>query len=168
MVAQTEKMGEKMKPTKKAIDAQCQLYSFRNPNRRRVQFDTGDKMMTKQAEKDNCDINNIVNRYYQTGQLLKGRNHLSYGYAPDLDFKAAMDVLSRFNADFDGLSEEEQKIFDNNPEIFAQFLDDYDQNPQAFENELEKFRSSLASEDSSEQPAVAPSETENEANTGSV
>lgn len=63
--------------------------------RRRVTFDCGSEVLTEQAHKDACDINNILRTYRRTGMI----NHLNpgtaqYGDLPDhLDYQEALELV---------------------------------------------------------------------------
>lgn len=77
---------------------------------------------TKQAHKDECDVNQILKRYRATGQL----HHVSKftGVYADVsevtDFREAVDRVEKAKEVFAGLSSRVRKHFGNSP---AAFLD---------------------------------------------
>ena len=56
--------------------------------------------MTKQAFKDECDINNIVAKFQSTGQLPHTRGEPQFGYVPDIDFKDALDMVQNAKREY--------------------------------------------------------------------
>lgn len=89
--------------------------------------------LTKQYFKDECDINNVVNKFAQTGQIPNLNNmEPQYGNSPDMDLKTALDSVFELKAEFANLTTQEKAQFSNNPEIYAQFLSDYAQSPESF------------------------------------
>lgn len=89
--------------------------------RRRVSFDCGDRLITKQAHKDECDIHNILRQYQRTGII----NHVAaaraqYGDLPDpIDFQEAQHKLMAASTAFASLPSAVRDHFGNDP---AQFL----------------------------------------------
>lgn len=108
------------------------LLSFTPHKRNRVVLDCGDVQLTKQSFKDECDINNIIRRYEVSGELPVRFGAPQYGVAPDLDLKASVDILGAFRQEFEDLPDHVQNMFSNDPFIFAQFLEQYDENPEQF------------------------------------
>lgn len=101
---------------------------------------------TKQSFKDECDINNIVNKFQTTGILPS--NTLSdpqYGMAPDMDLKTAIDLTRKLKDDFDNLTPDQRVIFDNDFEIYGQFLDEFDRSPESFSETTEIDTNTLMS-----------------------
>lgn len=88
---------------------------FAPKNRRRVQVDCGDEMLTKQAFKDECDIHQILERYQRTGQL----THLASQQGQFLDLPASVDLqeayalAQRAGEAFDALPAAVRDRFDN-------------------------------------------------------
>ena len=90
---------------------------------------------TKQAHKDETDINKILRQYMKTGNI----NHLNlhgsqYGFATGDDFLESMNIVTKANEMFLDLPSEVRTRFDNNPEQFLDFV----QNPENLE-ELRKL-----------------------------
>lgn len=101
------------------------LHSFSNPSSSRVHPSLGDESLTKQSFKQECDINFIVNRFTQTGQLPTSiRNDGQYGYVPNMDLKDALDYVNELKDEFSSLTSEQQEMFDNDFVNYAQFLSD--------------------------------------------
>lgn len=82
--------------------------------------------MTKQAHKDECDINRILKQYSKTGII----NHIRQGEPvfadlPDpLDFQEALSVVSSAQAAFSELPALVRARFDNNPAALLEALND--------------------------------------------
>lgn len=95
-------------------------------DRPRVQVDLGGETRTKQAFKDECDINNIMAQYRQTGlirHLAKGQpQYLDVSDVPD--FRTALDHVATVSEFFSGLPAELRANFHNDPARFMDSLDD--------------------------------------------
>lgn len=94
--------------------------------------DPNEPSRTKQSFKDECDINNIMNRYIKTGEI----SHLNstnpeYGFAPDFDFSEAMEMVQRAQDLFDELPANIRERFDNDPGEFMAFCEDPANGPEA-------------------------------------
>lgn len=79
---------------------------------------------TKQSFKDECDINIIMKRYEQTGQI----DHLSsrpriYGDVPAMDFKEAMGLVVEAREQFALLPSAIRDRFHNDPSALLAFLE---------------------------------------------
>ena len=85
-----------------------------DPNPVRLRFP--EPGLTKQAPKEECDINNIVRRFHATGELPPGRKALNDGLeegdileAPDMDmFEAACMAAEAASAVEEGLPQQEE------------------------------------------------------------
>ena len=90
---------------------------------------------TKQSFADECDINNIVSRYAETGYLPPTRGEPQFGECPTVQLKDALDAVKRAREEYDNLSPELHKRFENfdhylnvlslhqeNPDVFHQVL----------------------------------------------
>lgn len=98
---------------------------FKTPyggERVRSQFATEGESLTKQADKDRCDINRIINGYQKTGVITHSNSaQPSYGDATGVDFQDAMNlVISAENA-FMELPAAVRKRFGNDPAQFLEF-----------------------------------------------
>lgn len=115
--------------------------------RERVQLFCSEPSLTKQSFKDECDINNIVNLFTQTGQMPTVNTMAEqYGDSPNITLKTALDLVKNLNQEFDNLSPEIQAGFNDNPREYAQFLSDYEEMPDSFIQQLEAQDDTLASQ----------------------
>lgn len=82
--------------------------------------------MTQQQFKDATDVNEIMKRYTQTGEI----NHLNKGQGIYLDnieipaYQDALDIVIQANLAFENLPAEVRKRFSNDPAELMQFLED--------------------------------------------
>lgn len=81
---------------------------------------------TRQEFKDECDINNILRQYNNTG-VLSHVNRASplYEDVTSYDYQAAMDIVANARSAFDGLPSQIRTRFDNDPSKLMDFV----QNP---------------------------------------
>lgn len=76
---------------------------------------------TKQAFREECDINNIMKKFQATGVAdFVNKRSPQYGDCTGVDFQAAMDTIISANEMFDELPSSIRKHFNNDP---AQLLD---------------------------------------------
>lgn len=100
---------------------------LRSPNRRRVQFSSGDQLITKQSHKDECDIHRILKQYQRTGIITHVQSaRPQYTDLPDsLDYHTALNVMIEAQSAFDALPSSVRDHFKNDPALFlAAFEDD--------------------------------------------
>lgn len=103
---------------------------FRRPDSIRVVFDCGDRLITKQSHRDECDIHNILRQYSRTGVI----NHINarqgqFMDLPDLgDYQAAMNTLIEAQNSFAALPAAVRDHFQNDP---GRFLDAFTDSSQA-------------------------------------
>lgn len=97
--------------------------------------------LTKQAFKDECDVNNILKNFEKTGQLpdlIKAQPQ--YGdFSEVAEYQDAMNVVAVANQQFANLPAHTRDRFNNNPAQFLEFVD----NP---ENAQELIKMGLATE----------------------
>lgn len=121
---------------------------------------------TKQSFKDECDINNIVNKFQTTGILPSNiLQNPQYGEAPNMDLKTAIDLTQKLKNDFDNLTPDQRVIFDNDFEIYGQFLDEFDRSPESFSELMENESDTLMSHEqnsTSQEDSGAPRAPESE------
>lgn len=94
--------------------------------RLRVGFKTEGVSLTKQSERDFCDINHIIARHRKTG-LLDHVNTMSamYGDFTNIpDYQEALQVVQTANDLFNGLPSEIRSQFGNDPKVFLDFVSD--------------------------------------------
>ena len=92
--------------------------------RRRVLSPSGGESMTKQAFKKECDVNEILARYRETGAV----DHVSqyapqYGEVPSQSFYEAMNQVAEATSMFEDLPSRIRKRFDNDPGQFLAFVE---------------------------------------------
>lgn len=84
--------------------------------------------MTKQAHREECDINNILKQYRQTGVIKHINAKAAQGSYQDLpdpvDFQEALNMVLRSEDSFATLPALVRDRFSNNPEQFLEFLAD--------------------------------------------
>lgn len=85
-----------------------------------------DNTATKQAFKDECDINTILHQYSQTGMINHIRQNAgSYIDLPDeMDYQSAMNIVLEGQAAFAKLPAKVRDSFNNDPARFLAAFDD--------------------------------------------
>lgn len=84
-----------------------------------------DVSQTKQAFKEECDINTIVRRFGLTGMLPEGVRMPTFSDFGSLgDFHGAMNAIARANEAFDAMPAEIRSRFANDPQAFVSFCSD--------------------------------------------
>jgi phage internal scaffolding protein len=98
-----------------------------NSPRLRVRTENDLPSRTDQSQKDECDINNIVERFQQTGII----EHLNtqtpqFGDATQVpgDFTESMHMIMAAQEMFDELPSDVRKFFDNDPQSFLTYAQD--------------------------------------------
>lgn len=80
---------------------------------------------TKQEFKRECDINNIVAQFHKTGGIEHVNKFASqYGYATSVEFKDAMDLVTKGQQMFEALPSKIRRRFANDPMEFLDFVQD--------------------------------------------
>lgn len=101
----------------------------------KTQYDRGDKDykftptgkdMCNQAEKDSCDINNILKRFEKTGMLPEMiEREPRYGDFSEVpDYQQACEIVERAEAQFMALDAGVRSRFANDPSKFLEFMHD--------------------------------------------
>lgn len=82
--------------------------------------------LTKQSFRDECNINNILAKYINTGQFahVNARNPRYIDCVGVQDYQAALDLVDATQAQFDALPSKIRARFANDPEQLLAFLDD--------------------------------------------
>lgn len=93
--------------------------------RRKITSDPGTDGRTQQHFKDECDIQRIVNRFRETGQV----THLQptqpqYGYVSSQGFSEAMFLVTETQQKFDQLPSKVRSHFNNQPAAFLEAASD--------------------------------------------
>lgn len=76
-----------------------------------------------QSQKDEADINTIVNRFLKTGELPQMKNPPQYADLIDIDFQEAMDQVNLAQRSFDALPAKVRNAFGNSPAAFLAYVD---------------------------------------------
>jgi len=80
---------------------------------------------TKQAMRDECDINKIMARYIKTGLIDHlGKHGEEYGFASSVSFHEAMNVVTKAEQMFEDLPADTRKRFEGDPGKFLDFVQD--------------------------------------------
>lgn len=83
---------------------------------------TSGKSRTKQAFKEECDINTIVRRFGITGRLPEGVRPPTYGDFTNIgSFHEAMNAIAGARESFDKMPAEVRARFQNDPSAFVDF-----------------------------------------------
>jgi len=102
--------------------------SKRERDRPRFYSPVGERSRTKQAHKDECDINLIIKRHADTGAI----SHLNpqaprFGdFATPYDLKSAIDAVNEAAHTFEQLPAEVRQAAANSPVQFLEMLEDDD------------------------------------------
>lgn len=99
---------------------------FRPFNRLRVTHSCGDELITKQEFKDECDINNILTQFKQTGiiQHIQKQTPI-YSELPDeLDYQTSLNIMSQASDAFSTLPSVVRRYFSNDPSRLLSALAD--------------------------------------------
>jgi len=93
-----------------------------------------DATRAQQHHKDECDINTIMYRFGQTGQLPVNTLNGTYGdFSGVMDYHTAMNALIASEEQFDALPSKLRARFDNQPYKLIEFLNDPKNKDQAIE-----------------------------------
>lgn len=90
----------------------------------KVTIDCSLPVITKQAFKDECDVNKIIKRWARTG-LLEHVNQYKGSYVDlpeEMDYRTAMDALIDAEEAFSSLPAKVRQRFENDPSQFLQFV----------------------------------------------
>lgn len=91
-----------------------------------VKLDFGDEIsLTRQDAKDECDINQIVDKFQRTGVIdHRNKYEAKYGFADSNDLHQAMNLITEAQQMFDELPSKARKRFNNDPGQFLDFVQD--------------------------------------------
>lgn len=116
--------------------------------------------LTKQAEKDACDVNNIVRKWQKTGvieHVAKYQGDYSDLVGAPVDYHAAFNQVLEARAAFDSLPSSVRKRFQNDPGAFLEFVSDPANGDEMIKLGLRKAPLDLSGDPGAEAP-VEPSE----------
>jgi len=86
---------------------------------------SGQKSRTRQSEKDNVDINKIMERFNRTGQLPTIRTvPPQYGDARVVDFATAQQIVKDAKSSFNSLPAKARQHFGHDPQNFLKAISD--------------------------------------------
>lgn len=84
-----------------------------------------DAPVTRQEDKESCDINLIVKQYVTTGELPPVVANAQYGdFASGVDFREAQDIIVKAREQFDAMPSDIRDRFRNDPALFMDFVHD--------------------------------------------
>lgn len=121
--------------------------------RHRVAVPPGGPSRTKQSFKDECDVNNIMRKYQQTG-LLNHVNRFRGDYADYTgvqDYQASLNQVLAANEAFSSLPSKLRARFGNDPALFLDFVGDPDNR-----DEMERLGLLRTPQSASEAPPASP------------
>lgn len=115
-----------MKHAQEKSSRETQKIIIRKNGTKRVQTFSDLPSKTDQSYKNDCDVNNIMRRFMQTGQV----NHLAKGTPvfqdvteiPDLD--VALNTVTKAQETFDALPADIRRRFGNSPVEMYKFISD--------------------------------------------
>lgn len=91
----------------------------------RVRVERTTPSRTKQAFKEECDINTIISRFLRTGVLnFAAKNEPRYGDVTGLEFQESMLKVAQAQSLFNELPAALRNRFDNEPAKFLDFVHD--------------------------------------------
>ena len=108
--------------TGEIIVPKIRIYAKNDPPPKLTINFVDDPGYTQQHFKDECDINNILDRYAQTG-IVPERHGAFYGdFSEGLEYREALDRLNSTQAEFDALPARTRDFFGNDPAKFLDFV----------------------------------------------
>lgn len=81
---------------------------------------------TKQAFKEECDINRILSSYMRTGIVQGAATPPTYGDLSPIDYQSALNLIIEAEEAFDSLPSALRKRFDNDPSEYLSFASNPD------------------------------------------
>lgn len=92
-------------------------------HRVRVTLDTGSECLVEQYHKDDCDIHNILKRFWKTGILPITDAKPVYGdFSNVKTYQEAQTLIARVNEYFESLPSRVRERFSNDPAEFLDFV----------------------------------------------
>lgn len=82
--------------------------------------------LTEQHHKEDCDVNNIINRYTKTGVIKNVKGMGEYAIAPAIELREALDLINQAQNQFDQLPSNIRREFENDPLQFLEFVENPD------------------------------------------
>ena len=129
------------------------IYATAYSNHKRVDILFPAKGMTKQAHKDESDINQIMAKYQRTGILAHAKNYSGeYGFATSDSFHDSLNIIQKAQDMFDALPSAVRTKFQNDPSEFLDFVQDSKNAQELYDMGL----SDMPPEPPAEEPEAAP------------
>ena len=123
----------------------------------RVQIKFEHYTRTKQAFKDECNINNIVGQFMRTGQTAHvNSTPPQYGFHTGLDFRESLELITDAQSQFDSLPAKIRARFANDPAQYLDFATDSANLPEMREMGLALPKSGDPEMDASQAVSEAP------------
>lgn len=94
---------------------------FRRPRALRVITGEG---FTEQAHKDACDINLIIKRFINTGQIPPGKPGHFMDVSKIGDFQSSMDIVVAAQRVFEALPADVREKYSNDPRVYVKAMQD--------------------------------------------
>lgn len=86
---------------------------------------------TKQSFADQCEINNIINKFQQTGAITHANKHqLHYGETDGTTFHEAMNIVCEAQEAFSELPSSLRSRFGNDPAAYLDFVSNEENKPE--------------------------------------
>ena len=107
-----------------------------NYNRDDVSHETGthceDETLTQQQFKDECDINNIMDRFGVTGGLPYDiRQPITEDFVEAFDYQTAQNAIRAANESFAAMPANVRARFQNDPQMFIEYFNNEDNREEA-------------------------------------
>lgn len=121
--------AEEAKKTKGKVNMRkwCQRPGAKNKKGETIYF-------TEQSHKEECDVNNIIQKYDRTGIITHvSKIEARYGDCTGADFRAAQDLYLNAQKMFDDLPAHIKKRFNQNAGELLEFMDDEKNRDEAIE-----------------------------------
>jgi len=130
-----DQQGNKVQPGEVWYDHAGNECSYRENGTLRVTTINNEPTMTIQSERDNCDLNVIVNRYLKTGVMSNLRTDQPiYGdFSHVNDYQSAMIAVREANEQFMELPALIRKRFNNDPHELLLFMGNPNNRSEAIE-----------------------------------
>lgn len=111
----------------------AQIVSVRKNGTVRVSTKNSEKSLTQQQFKDECDINNIMRKYSDTGQFthLTQKTGMYADFSNIQDYQTMLDTVRYADEAFNTLPAQIRARFRNNPGDLLEFLQDPKNEPEA-------------------------------------
>lgn len=111
------------------------MYTYRENGSLRVRTINDDKSMTQQQFKDETDVNNIIQKYVQTGELTHVRQNAAAGVFEDVsqisNFHEMQNTIVRAKEAFALVPAELRHKLHNDPARFIEWINDEKNNAEA-------------------------------------